>query len=72
MGTGQEDDSQVWVNGGQVYGKAERTVEEAIAEGHQRKKRRFQKYKEEWMGKKGDIGELRDSESRLTSQNPHE
>ena len=48
----------MWVNGGQVYGKAERTVEEAIAEGHQRKKRRFQKYKEEWMGEKGDIGEL--------------
>ena len=52
MGAGQEDDSRVWVNGGQVYGKGQRTKEEAIDEGHQRKKRRFQKYKEEWMGKK--------------------
>ena len=51
MGAGQEDDSRVWVNGGQVYGKGQRTEEEAITEEHQRKKR-FQKYKEEWMGKK--------------------
>ena len=57
MGAGQEDDSRVWVNGGQVYGKGQRTEEEAITEEHQRKKR-FQKYKEEWMGEKGDIGEL--------------
>ena len=70
MGAGQEDDSRVWVNGGQVYGKAQRTEEEAIAEGHQRKKRRFQKYKEEKMERRS--WRIRDRELGLTSQTLYE
>ena len=49
MGAGQEDDSRVWVNGGQVYGKGQGIEEEASTERHHGRKRRFQRYKEEKM-----------------------
>ena len=71
MGAGQEDDSRVWINGGQVYGKGQRTEEEAIVKGIIGRRKDFRNTKKNGWEKRR-YWRVRDSETRLTSQNPHE
>lgn len=52
-------------------GRAKGQRKRQKAEGASEEERDFKKYKEEWMGKRR-YWRIRESESRLTSQNPHE
>ena len=52
LGEGRGMAAQHGCIGGQVYRKDQEREQQVANRGHRGRKRRFQKYKEEWMGKK--------------------